>query len=138
MTMTSTRRSNLIKAIRKGLLLSYAKASRVVDHNWMSLACMEPRPLHELTVYPCQSQGNSRGDWSGTAQLFIGEEYLGFINVPAGLMEPVLTASLARAYQLPADLIDFYEEDLDRRMGKFSRMDDLDLDALYGPLDMAA
>lgn len=132
MVMTTTRRQNLIKAIRKGLLLSYAKASRVVDANWMSLACMEDRPLHQLQVVAVQTGGNYRGDWSGTAELYVGDDYLCFIDVPAGLMEPILTASLARAYGLPDHLVEFYERD----MIQASRMDDADLDALYGPLDL--
>lgn len=114
MTMTATRRANLIKAIRRGLLLSHGQASRVVDANWMSLACMEDRPLHKLEVVPVQSAGNVRGDWSGTAYLYVGDEQICWVDVPAGLMKPVLTASLARAYGLPDDLVEAYEREIDR------------------------
>jgi hypothetical protein len=133
MTMTVTRRQNLIKAIRKGLLLRYNQASRVVDANWMNLACMEPRPLHELTVVPNQSEGDRRGDWSGSAYLYIGDEYLCFIEVPAGMMKPVLTASLARAYGLPDELTEYYEAQLEAEMRR-----PFDIPASPFALDMAA
>lgn len=133
MTMTVTRRQNLIKAIRRGLLLGYNQAARVVDANWINLACMEPRPLHELVVVPTQSDGNRGGDWSGTASLYIGDEYLCFIDVPAGLMKPVLTASMARAYQLPQDLVDFYDAEWEAYMRR-----PIEISPAPFPLDLAA
>lgn len=133
MTMTVTRRKNLIKAIRKALLLNHAQASRVVDANWINLACMETQPLHELVVVPTQNQGNRHGDWSGTASLYVGDEYLCFIDVPAGLMKPVLTASMARAYQLPEDLVDFYDAEWEAYMRR-----PFEISPSPFPLDLAA
>jgi len=133
MTMTVTRRKNLIKAIRKALLLGHGQASRVVDANWINLACMDTQPLHELVVVPTQSQGNRNGDWSGTASLYVGDEYLCFIDVPAGLMKPVLTASIARAYQLPDDLADFHDAQWEAEMRR-----PLDIPASPFAFDMAA
>lgn len=118
MTMTATRRSNIIKAVRKGLLLGHRQASHVVDANWIMLATMEDRPLHDLEVVPVQSAGNVRDDWSGSAHLYVGEDNLGWIEIPAGLMKPVLTASIARAYGLPDDVTARYEAEIDAMMAR--------------------
>ena len=133
MTMTVTRRKNLIKAIRKALLLSHGQASRVVDANWINLACIEDRPLHDMIIVVTQTT-NSRGDWSGTASMYVDEnDYIGFIDVPAGLMKPFLTASIARAYQLPDDLVEFYDAQWEADMRR-----PLDIPASPFGYDMAA
>lgn len=112
MPMNSTRRQNLIKAIRKGMLLSYRQAAHVVDVNWIQLSTMDEQPLHKADVVPHQDAAN-RQDFSGMASVYVDDEYVTWLTIPAGLMEPVLTASIARAYGLPDHLVEAYEQGIE-------------------------
>lgn len=109
MPMNATRRQNLIKAIRKGMLLSYRQASHVVDVNWMQLATLPSQPLHTAEVVPHQQDANVE-DYSGMASVYVGDDYVTWLTIPAGLMQPILTTSIARAYGLPDDLVAVYEQ----------------------------
>lgn len=113
MAMTKTRLRNLVKAIRAGLLLSDHQARRVVDANWLNLSCMDDQPLHDLRIVPVQSAGNIKRDWSGSAYMYVGDDNLGWIEVPVGLMKPILTTSIARAYDCPPEIVAAYEGDIE-------------------------
>lgn len=120
--MTASRRKNLIKALRKSMLLSTAQAIEVIDANWLQLTCTD-KPFHDIEIVPIQHVVHD--DWSGLASVWIAGEYDSTLRIPAGLMRPVQTASLAAAYGLSKEDVARYESEIHDMMNWNARVNRL-------------